>query len=95
MAHTEPRGQPGARLPITKRKYLLLAALAPLFVAGCILQTLYFLNLSPDIITSCCGALFSVDRQGLASGLNLFGSAAGPSVFAASTRPSSHVDSCS
>lgn len=33
--------------PITKRKYILLAALAPVFVAACVVQTLYFLGFGP------------------------------------------------
>lgn len=70
--------------PLTKRKYVLLAALAPLFVAGCVVQTLYFLHLRPDIITSCCGALFDVERQGLSAGLDVFGPVSGPAIFAAS-----------
>jgi len=38
-----------------------------LILAEMILQANYFLRLRPDIITSCCGTLFSGDSVGLAS----------------------------
>jgi len=37
-----------------------------------VLQTLYFLGLHADIITSCCGSLFSGSGSGVASSLSSF-----------------------
>jgi len=45
--------------PLTKKKYLFLLIITPLILAEVVLQTRYFLLLRPDIITSCCGRLFS------------------------------------
>jgi hypothetical protein len=53
--------------PLIKKKYLFLLILAPLILAEAILQTNYFLRLAPNIITSCCGSLFSGEASGLTS----------------------------
>ncbi|MEE4164851.1 MAG: hypothetical protein V2I35_02550, partial [Desulfocapsaceae bacterium] len=45
--------------PLVKRKYLLLFCILPLLFLDSILLFLYLYNLEPDIITSCCGVLFS------------------------------------
>ncbi|HSG29625.1 MAG TPA: hypothetical protein VLA34_14180, partial [Candidatus Krumholzibacterium sp.] len=45
--------------PLIKKKYLLLSVITPFVLAEVFLQTRYFLLLRPDIITSCCGSLFS------------------------------------
>ena len=45
--------------PLIKKKYSLLLILTPLIIAEMILQANYFLRLRPNIITSCCGSLFS------------------------------------
>ncbi len=45
--------------PLVKTKYIYLFGLLPVFVTDAVLQTLYFANLSPDIITSCFGVVFS------------------------------------
>lgn len=55
--------------PYTRRKYLLLLALVPLITADWALQLRYFLGLHPDIITSCCGSLFTPGDAGIASTL--------------------------
>lgn len=52
--------------PLIRVKYGLLLAIVPIVAAGAIVQALYFLNLQPDVITSCCGALFSPDSAGVA-----------------------------
>jgi hypothetical protein len=44
---------------LIKKKYALLLAIAPLGLADMIAQAGYFLNLDPDVITSCCGSLFT------------------------------------
>jgi len=45
--------------PVVRLKYGLLLALTPIAVADLVLQFLYFSGIRPDIITSCCGSLFS------------------------------------
>jgi hypothetical protein len=45
--------------PLIKKKYLLLLIIAPLVLVEIFLQARYFLLLRPNIITSCCGSLFS------------------------------------
>jgi len=53
--------------PLIKKKYSLLLILAPLIFIEMILQANYFLRLKPDIITSCCGTLFSAEGSSLSS----------------------------
>ena len=53
--------------PIISKKSLALLALVPLMGADLALQVLYFIGLDPEIITSCCGALFSESGSTLAS----------------------------
>jgi hypothetical protein len=57
----------GYDYPLIRPKYALLLLIAPLIVAEGILQTNYFLRLHPNIITSCCGTLFSTGSRSLAS----------------------------
>ncbi len=45
--------------PLIRKKYALLMILAPLILAESISQTLYFTQMKADVITSCCGSLFS------------------------------------
>ncbi len=45
--------------PLVKSKFLLLFFILPLLLLDTILLVLYLYNLEPDIITSCCGVLFS------------------------------------
>jgi hypothetical protein len=56
--------------PLIRPKYALLLFLAPLFVAESILSVAYFVNLKGDVITSCCGSLFSAGGRGVASGMS-------------------------
>ncbi|GAB1394134.1 hypothetical protein MASR1M60_22980 [Rhodocyclaceae bacterium] len=53
--------------PLVKLKYGLLLAAIPLFAASLGVQLQYFLALKADVITSCCGSLFSSDAPTLAS----------------------------
>ncbi|MEW6164140.1 MAG: hypothetical protein AB1642_03670 [Pseudomonadota bacterium] len=53
--------------PLVRLKYALLIAAIPLFAASLWLQLSYFLGLKADVITSCCGSLFSADAPTLAS----------------------------
>lgn len=59
----------GYDYPLIRAKYLLLLIAAPFVLAESVLQGLFFLKLVPDIITSCCGALFSQASRGLATEL--------------------------
>ena len=51
--------QLGHDYPIIRAKYALLLGLAPFFLAEAWLQARFFAGLSPEVITSCCGSLFS------------------------------------
>jgi hypothetical protein len=53
--------------PLVKLKYRLLLAYTPLVAISLALQLQYFLGLKADVITSCCGSLFSADAPTLAS----------------------------
>ncbi len=59
----------GYDYPLIKKKYLLLLILAPFVLAEMILQAAYFLQLQPNIITSCCGSLFSAGKTSFTSEL--------------------------
>jgi hypothetical protein len=52
--------------PLIRLKYGALLGIAPLVAAGAVVQARYFLDLQPDVITSCCGALFSPESAGVA-----------------------------
>jgi len=45
--------------PLIRKKYAFFMLLVPLVLLDVILQANYFLRLKPNIITSCCGTLFS------------------------------------
>lgn len=45
--------------PLTKIKYALMLLIAPLVLAEAVLGAMYLLGLKADVITSCCGTLFS------------------------------------
>jgi hypothetical protein len=55
--------------PLTRKKYKLLLFIVPLVVAGYVLQIEYFAGINPDVITSCCGVLFSEGGTGVGSSL--------------------------
>jgi hypothetical protein len=55
--------------PLIRKKYVFLLLMAPLLLMEMFLQGAYFLSLQPNIITSCCGSLFSVGENALASEL--------------------------
>jgi hypothetical protein len=57
----------GYDYPLIRKKYSFLLIIAPLIVLEAILQANYFLRLRPDIITSCCGTLFSIGEKNLVS----------------------------
>ena len=55
--------------PLVKIKYAALLVLAPLLVAELVVQGDYLLSLEPDVITSCCGSLFTSEADGVAADL--------------------------
>jgi hypothetical protein len=57
----------GYDYPLIRAKYLLLLTMSPFILAETVVQSIYFLGLKPDIITSCCGTLFSQSSRGIAS----------------------------
>jgi hypothetical protein len=58
--------------PLVRLKYGALLLVAPLLGLTLGLQIAYFHGLRPEIITSCCGSLFSSEGSGLASTLVAF-----------------------
>ncbi len=65
--HADERGRD---YPYTRLKYALLLAFAPLVVGAAVLEWLYFLNLDPNVITSCCSKLFTPEATGTAADLS-------------------------
>ena len=53
--------------PLIRIKYGLLLLIAPLVFAEAITQFSYFVELNPDVITSCCGSLFTPEGEGVAA----------------------------
>jgi hypothetical protein len=58
--------------PLVKAKYLLLLLVSPLLATEAWLQANYFLRLQPDVITSCCGSLFSEHAETVSSEVAAF-----------------------
>jgi hypothetical protein len=54
--HADSRGYD---YPLIRVKYRMLLAMLPFVVAESLLMALYFFSLHPQVITSCCGSLFS------------------------------------
>ncbi|MDP2904434.1 MAG: hypothetical protein Q8N96_15230 [Methylovulum sp.] len=52
----------GYDYPLIKKKYLLLAFVAPFIIMETVLESAYFMSMEADVITSCCGSLFSSER---------------------------------
>ena len=57
----------GYDYPLIRKKYWFLLLIAPFLLGEAILQANFFLRLRPDVITSCCGTLFSTDTGRMAS----------------------------
>jgi len=51
--------------PVVRLKYILMIFLLPLMGADLVLLVLFFSGLRPEVITSCCGSLFSSAGNGL------------------------------
>jgi hypothetical protein len=56
----------GYDYPLIKVKYFLLVLMAPLVYLEATLQVDYFRGMHADVITSCCGSLFSVSTRSIA-----------------------------
>lgn len=57
---------------LIRKKYLFLLVIAPFVIADTVLQSAYFLNLKPDVITSCCASLFGADgRSGMGASISI------------------------
>ncbi len=59
----------GRDYPLIRKKYGLLLIIAPVLLLEVGVQSAYFLGLSPDVITSCCGSLFGLESRSLSSEL--------------------------
>ena len=57
----------GFDYPLIRKKYAFLMILTPFILAGSVLEITYFFGMKPDIITSCCGSLFSPASRTIAS----------------------------
>ncbi len=55
----------GYDYPLIRKKYLFFLLFAPLILGEAVLQAAYFLRLEPNLITSCCGTLFSRETSTL------------------------------
>lgn len=64
--HVDNRGYD---YPLIKVKYELLNVVAPLLLLEAVLLVAYFAGIKPDIITSCCGSLFSHEGGGFSGDL--------------------------
>jgi hypothetical protein len=61
MNHADNRAED---YPLIRKKYLLLLMIMPFVLAEAVLQAVYFFSLEADVITSCCGSLFSTEGEG-------------------------------
>jgi hypothetical protein len=59
----------GYDYPLIRPKYALLLLLAPLAAIAAATEILYFKNLKADVITSCCGSLFSPEAEAVTADL--------------------------
>ncbi|BCB97033.1 hypothetical protein JZK55_19550 [Dissulfurispira thermophila] len=66
MNYTDNRGYD---YPLIKKKYAFILFITPLVLVETVLQSIYFLSMRAEVITSCCGALFGVQREGLLSSM--------------------------
>ena len=55
--------------PLIRAKYGLLLGIVPLVLLEAVVQLAFFLALDPDVITSCCGSLFTPAGDGVAATL--------------------------
>ncbi|MCP3662559.1 MAG: hypothetical protein GY696_08710 [Gammaproteobacteria bacterium] len=57
----------GFDYPLVRIKYIILLLIVPMVLSEFYVQARYFLEMNPDVITSCCGSLFSADAKGVAA----------------------------
>ena len=62
----------GYDYPLIRMKYFLLLIIAPLILAETVVQANYFFGLEPEVITSCCGALFSAKASNITADIISF-----------------------
>lgn len=62
MNHADSRAHD---YPLIRKKYALLLVIVPFSVAEAVFQAGYFAALRPEVITSCCGSLFSAGQKSL------------------------------
>jgi hypothetical protein len=67
MNHADNRGRD---YPLIRQKYGFLLGLTPVVLGETASQGAYFAGLKADVITSCCGSLFSAAASGVASELS-------------------------
>lgn len=66
LNHTDNKSE---EYPLIRTKYRMLTPLAALVVLESVLQFKHFSSLSPNLITSCCGAIFSDEASSLSGSL--------------------------
>jgi hypothetical protein len=64
LNHLDSRGWD---TPLMRAKYRLLLVLGPLALLQASMLWLYYFNLNPEVITSCCGSLFGPAASGVAA----------------------------
>jgi hypothetical protein len=55
--------------PLIRKKYALLLLITPFVLGGTVLELSYFTHLEANVITSCCGSLFSGENKGVGASL--------------------------
>jgi hypothetical protein len=73
--------QKAGDFPLVRLKYALLLVLTPIAATDLVLLLRYFLGIHPDIITSCCGSLFSESGDSVAGELASLPAAVAVPVF--------------
>lgn len=53
--------------PLIRKKYLFLLIITPFIMIESVVMTAYFMGLRADVITSCCGSLFSSEARQISS----------------------------
>jgi hypothetical protein len=66
LNHADSRA---ADYPLIRKKYALLLGIVPFLLLETEQLWSFFLNLKANVITSCCGSLFSAEEEGVAAGL--------------------------
>ena len=71
--------------PLIRAKYRMLVLMAPLAIASAAMNWLYLTGLRADVITSCCGTLFSQGSEAVREQIALTGSTAVMYTYATAT----------